>query len=142
MATLANEERADPFRDTGTVGAPSKIQDPQIREILRGAISIGASITQAASAAGIDASTFRRWRLKAEKDQEPYMTFFAELAMERDVATVKKLQIIDKAAQAGTWQAAAWWLERNFPDEYGQRTRHEVTGKDGSDLTVKLVWPD
>lgn len=140
--TLANEPREDPFRDEGLVGRPSKIVDPAVRETLRGAIALGASINQAASAAGIDASTFRRWRIRAEAEEEPYQTFFGELLMERDVATVRKLQIIDKAAQAGTWQAAAWWLERNFPDEYGQRTRHEVTGKDGTDLTVRLVWPD
>ncbi len=142
MATLANEPRADPFRDDGLVGAPSKIQDPQVREILRGAIALGSSINQAASAAGIDPSTFRRWRIKAEADKEPYLTFFNDLMMDRDRATIRKLRIIDNAAEAGTWQAAAWWLERNFPDEYGQRTRHEVTGKDGKDLVVKLVWPD
>lgn len=29
-------------------------------------------------------------------------------------------------AGAGGWQSAAWWLERRFPDRYGQRTRIDV----------------
>ena len=33
------------------------------------------------------------------------------------------------------WQAAAWWLERSFPDRYGRRDRNEVSG----DLTVGIT---
>jgi hypothetical protein len=34
------------------------------------------------------------------------------------------------------WRAAAWWLERRYPEEYG-RQRVEVTGKDGGAIIIK-----
>jgi hypothetical protein len=34
---------------------------------------------------------------------------------------------IAKAANDGTWQAAAWWLERRRPDDYSRRDRVDVT---------------
>jgi hypothetical protein len=33
---------------------------------------------------------------------------------------------VAKAAQDGTWQAAAWWLERRRPNDYGLRDRVDV----------------
>lgn len=37
------------------------------------------------------------------------------------------LSSVEKAASTGNWQAAAWFLERRFPDKYGKRdiVRHE-----------------
>lgn len=32
------------------------------------------------------------------------------------------LGVIAKAASSGNWQAAAWLLERRFPQNYGRRT--------------------
>ena len=37
--------------------------------------------------------------------------------------------------QRSQWQAAAWRLERRYPDRWG-RTRHEVTGADGGPVAV------
>jgi hypothetical protein len=37
---------------------------------------------------------------------------------------------IEKAASDNNWAAAAWKLERRYPDVYG-RTVQEHTGKDG-----------
>lgn len=142
MATLAHETRENPFDQDKKGGMPSKIQDAMVRRQLEGALLAGASINQAASVAGINPSTFRRWRLKAEAGEEPYATFFEDLHMARDRAILRRLSVIDAAAAAGTWQAAAWWLERNFPELYGQRSRHEVTGKDGESIVVELKWPD
>jgi hypothetical protein len=33
---------------------------------------------------------------------------------------------VARAATTGTWQAAAWWLERRHPDEYGRRERMDI----------------
>lgn len=55
-----------------------------------------------------------------------------------------KLQKIERASEE-TWTAAAWLLERRFPDEFG-RNRLEITGKDGepvqTESTVKIYLPD
>ena len=35
-------------------------------------------------------------------------------------------QQIMSAAKKGNWQAAAWLLERKYPDEFGRRERQEI----------------
>ena len=46
-------------------------------------------------------------------------------ALKRDEAEYKGalLTIIAKSAQERDWKAAAWLLERKYPDEYGRRER-------------------
>jgi hypothetical protein len=53
----------------------------------------------------------------------------------RDLATILK------AAQS-QWQAAAWRLERRFPEKYGRNDRLKVDAKiehDGASLLTKLA---
>ena len=105
------------------------------------ALGLGATIKQACSIAGVGYRTFLDWRHRSEEGEEPFATFFEELGMAADKAIMRKLAVIDQASQAGTWQAAAWWLERNFPDLYALRTRNEITGKGGEPVKVVLEWP-
>ena len=52
--------------------------------------------------------------------------FFGSDKKARSEARIMRLNNIKQAGQAGNWQADAWWLERNFPDEYGRRERRDV----------------
>ncbi len=52
--------------------------------------------------------------------------FFAADKKARSEARMSRLTIIEIAGQSGKWQAAAWWLERRYPDEYGQRLRQDI----------------
>ena len=38
------------------------------------------------------------------------------------------IQTITKAARDGTWQAAAWWLERVYPKEFAKPDRYRDEG--------------
>jgi len=53
-------------------------------------------------------------------------------------AEVTNLAIIQKAAHDGTWQAAAWWLERKHKADWS--TRVETTGADGSAVRVVVEY--
>jgi hypothetical protein len=53
-------------------------------------------------------------------------------------AEVTNLAIIQKAAHDGTWQAAAWWLERKLKADWS--TRIETTGADGSPVRVVVEY--
>ena len=60
-------------------------------------------------------------------------------------AAQRWLNFIEKAAEAGEWQAAAWKLERRYPDTYGRKTRIEKTGPGGGpeqvEHSVKVYLP-
>lgn len=66
-------------------------------------------------------------RIEAGHDAIPaeaaYATFWDDLKKSRADAIVRNVSQIQKAAQEGTWKAAAWWLERTVPDVYGKPTR-------------------
>lgn len=52
-------------------------------------------------------------------------------------AHARNVAVIQRAAQAGTWQAAAWFLERRYPEQYARRTL-EVSGPDKGPIPVQL----
>ena len=56
-------------------------------------------------------------------------------------AVVGWLAKIEQAANAGTWQAAAWKLERRYPRTYG-RSVQEVVGADDGPVQVRFYIPD
>lgn len=92
---------------------PIELDDAR-RGRLLAALESGATLRMAAAAAGVSEDTLSRWRktrpgLQAEMDQ-------AEAQ-----GAVKALEQIRAAAQGGAWQAAAWMLERRYPNEYGRR---------------------
>ena len=53
-------------------------------------------------------------------------------------AAVRNVSIIAKAAQEGTWQAAAWWLERRRKQDWA--LRHEFTGPDAGPLKIIVEY--
>lgn len=85
---------------------------PETVQKLTQAIELGATYELAASYAGISYTTFNDWN--QHKPQ------FAQAIKEAEGrAAVKWLAKIEAAA-AKSWQAAAWKLERRYPDKYGR----------------------
>ncbi len=107
---------------------PSKLTQ-EVQEKIMQAVQAGNYLDTAANYAGVDGSTMRRWVQKGEAPNapEPYRTFCTSLKSARAAAEVRSVALIQQAAGGGTWQAAAWYLERSYPDRWG-RTRIEVTG--------------
>jgi transposase len=97
------------------------------------AIELGATYEHAANYGGIAYDTFNEWRLKKAE-------FSDAVKSAEGRATVGWLAKIERAANEGTWQAAAWKLERRYPHDYGrtvQETQH--TGKDGAALEIRSI---
>jgi hypothetical protein len=55
---------------------------------------------------------------------------------------LRNIGIIQTAAQNGTWQAAAWYLERTNPKKWGRHDTVEVTGTDGGAIQVEVSVKD
>ena len=88
------------------------------RERILDALQKGVPRHTAATVAGIDRTTFWRWladdaSLRSDVEQ-------AEAAGE-----LALLENINEAAKVD-WRAAAWWLERRRPEDYGRHDRLAV----------------
>jgi transposase len=117
------------------LGRPTKCT-PEVRARVCEALSAGNTRSAAAEYAGIGETTFYRWM---SEDDPEHREFREAVKKAEAIAEVRNVAIISKAAQ-DTWQAAAWWLERRKPADWGRRDRvsvdAQVTGKDGGPLVV------
>ncbi|MFQ5592173.1 MAG: transposase [Phycisphaerae bacterium] len=134
---------------------PTKLT-PEVHAAIIEAIELGATYEHAAGYAGIDESTFYRWRNRGEaelarvgasprrsvrKSEEPFVEFRKALKKAVGVAAVRWLRVLEEAASGkrdGQWQAAAWKLERRHPRDYGRFDRHDVTS--GGE-PIHVPWP-
>jgi hypothetical protein len=91
------------------------------------AIAIGATYEIAALYAGISHDTFARWRKAGAtaKPGTPLANLHARLTEAEGRAAVGWLARIESEAANGDWKAAAWKLERRYPESYG-RTMQKI----------------
>jgi hypothetical protein len=105
---------------------------PAVQQRICDAIGIGATYELAAAYGGVAFETFRRWR-------EGNRAFCAAIESAEARAVVGWLAKIEKAASEGTWQAAAWKLERRYPADYGRTVQQvEHSGPAGQPLRFTL----
>ncbi|HXI16471.1 MAG TPA: hypothetical protein VNM48_08870 [Chloroflexota bacterium] len=112
------------------MAAKSKLT-PEAQTRICEAITMGAIYEHAAAYGGITYETFRVWR-----EKNPAFSLAVKDAEGR--AVVGWLAKIEQAATDGAWQAAAWKLERRYPQDYG-RTVQEHQGKDGGPIQTELA---
>src|SRR5580658_5839288 len=119
------------------IGRPTKLT-PDIQEKILTVIKLGAYRTAACDFAGISPETLRNWMRRGENEGEgPYVEFAAAIKQAEASACLKALGTI-RTAMESQWQAAAWFLERKRPKEWGKRERHELTGKDGGPIRTQV----
>jgi transposase len=117
-------------------------------EKLEQAILIGATYELAAKYAGISDKTFHTWRKKSETapDDSPLGQLRERLRQAEGKAAIGWLAKIEKAANEGNWTAAAWKLQKRYPEVY-DRSFHkhaftDATGERDGTLTLKVVYED
>jgi len=126
---------------SGDVGRHSKLT-PAVQDRIVSAIQAGNYLEVAAQYAGIDQSTLHRWIQKADDpNADPrYDEFRKAVENARAAAEVRNVTLIQQAANDGTWQAAAWYLERTSWQRWGRRTM--VSGEDGGPVKVEVSAKD
>jgi transposase len=103
-------------------------------------ISEGNYVEVACSAVGIGKTTFYRWLEAGDSAQSGiFRDFWNAIKKAEAEAETKYTGVIKDAANTGNWTAAAWWLERRYPERWGKRDRLEMTGKDGGPIETKAV---
>lgn len=104
---------------------------------------------------------------KLTKDEQKLLDFLESIKNAEQAAMQRNLKVIQDATEGGAviserefydkdgnvtqkyttyttpqWQPAAWYLERKAPQEFGNKTRHEHTGKDGKPVEVQFFLPE
>lgn len=92
---------------------PTKYNPETVKKIVD-AIRVGATHELAAAYAGINQDTLTNWKHR-------YSDFSDAIKEAEGAGAVGWLAKIEKAANDGNWQAAAWKLERRYPQQYGRR---------------------
>ena len=120
MTTVDSRRRRAPRPGEGR---PTKFT-PAVQTKILQHVRLGSPYEIACRAAGISWDCLRLWFKEGEQDDlqgriTPKSEFFAAVkAAEAETVAVWLAQM-EKAAQSGQWQAAAWRLERRFPQLFG-----------------------
>lgn len=115
-------------------GRPDRRFDDKVVKKVCDALIAGNTYTNAARLAGISKDALYRWRKEGEQAPEGCRAKEVYDRIEAACAEAehRNVMVIQKAAGSGkSWQAAAWFLERRNPAEYGRRERVEVGNADG-----------
>ena len=119
------------------IGRPSKLTDILVKEICE-YIATGNTFERACRLSNISESIFYDWKAKGEKEKQgKYLDFLEAIKKAGEKFKQTNIDIIQQAAKDGTWQAAAWLLERKHPEEFGRRDRVAIS----MDSTL-LKWAD
>lgn len=119
---------------------PTKLT-PELQQLIVQALSVGTTHKLACQYAGITETCFYAWLDKGRRSLPPYAEFAEAVKKTEGRAVVGWLAKIEAAASDGNWQAAAWKLERRYPQDYG-KTVHEHAGPNNGPMVVKVVYED
>lgn len=120
-------------------GRPTSLT-PALQSKVISAIKAGAYVETAAAFAGISKDTFYAWLRKGAKESpgQPYREFSDAVEEAQVFSELNDLRVIDQAAAKGQWQAAAWRLERKFPQRWGRRQEVDLGESTKESFTLWL----
>lgn len=112
---------------------------PQLQQQFCEALHSGLTYNGACDLVGLGRTTFYRWMDEDESTTQAQRDFRDAVKEARSKRDQKYVRVIEDAAANGTWQAAAWFLERTNRSEYGRNESVEITGKDGGPVKQQVV---
>lgn len=101
---------------------------PEIQKRILTAISTGNTRTTAAAYAGIGLSTLMLWLSKGRCQKSGQYVELLEAIEKAEADAITTSVALIRQAGRESWQAAAWWLERRYPDEWGRKERIQIEG--------------
>src|SRR5437868_3207503 len=114
-------------------GPKSKLEvDPTLEKRLCDALAKWNTIKTAAAVCGVSERSVHSWISK-------YPSFAAAIFRARGLAKTSLVAVIRKAAP-DDWRAAAWILERSWPNEYARTERIEQINEPANDRPLTIVY--
>ena len=71
-----------------------------------------------------------------------YSEFSEAVARARAEAEGAHIKNIRRAADNGTWQASAWFLERSFPKKWGKRSTLDIDAQGDEPIKFQISYGD
>ena len=99
------------FTGVYALGRPT-LCTSEVTERMEKALQAGAFVELAIKAAGVSKTTHYRWMREGEAGNPTYVEYYERCTAADSHAAIQALEVITRTAQTGTWQAAAWLLER------------------------------
>lgn len=131
-------------------GRPLKLTK-EVQENIVLMLKLGNYIEAAAPFAGVTKKSIYNWMergrreedrvnaakgRKIRKAEKPFVDFLHAVEKAMAESEIRDVQVLYSAAKKDPkW--AAWRLERKYPDRWGRKDKHEVTGKDGGPIEVE-----
>lgn len=123
-----------------------------VHDLIVDAIRLGNYQDYAANAAGITVTTFYNWMDRGKRERERlvnadekakpkeaiFLEFFEAVEKAKGLAIAQNVAVIQRAAATGTWQAAAWWLERTAQKTYGRKQQLEHSGNAENPIALSV----
>lgn len=115
-------------------GRPTLL-NPTRQAALLNAIEQGMPLKHAAAMAGMSYDTLNAWQKRGENESAPeqFRQFCQLLRHSQAVAMQVHLTSICDAAKRD-WRAAAWMLERRYPEDFARQQQLEHSGPNGTSL--------
>ena len=143
---------------------PTKLTHDVIEDICNW-LKLGYYQEDAATMAGISASTFYDWMKKGDEGQKAlesgtssslpaiqedgeveivdmYSEFSEAVKKARAEAEGAHIRNIRKAADNGVWQASAWFLERSHPKKWGKRSQLDLVAENDEPVQFEITYGD
>jgi transposase len=118
---------------------PTKLTPDTHKRIVQ-AIQLGATYELAAQYGGVAYNTFNEWMKAGEANKTGAFREFYDAVKEAEgKGAIGWLAKIEAAANDGSWQAAAWKLERRYPHEYGKTVVDQNTN---GEMVIRVRYVD
>ena len=156
MAT-AVEKKKPTAKPKSNAGRKTALLDVTKEQTLLDYIRIGTPVRKAVTASGIAEKTFYNWMSRGLAERERlsisltaksnptevvFLQFLQRVEQARAEAITKKVAVIAKSGNDGDWRAAAWWLERQVPEEFGKTEKFEIGGNNGDPIKIQVEMGD
>lgn len=135
-------------------GRPTELNDNTVEEILKN-IRGGIPIKTAVGIAGVTEKTYFNWmkrgsdeqyrRDKGEKPnpkEEGFLQFLQSATRAREEAKGAHIGVISNAGRQGDWRASAWWLSRQFRDEFGDNPPSNLQHITNNTLNISVTMAE
>jgi len=107
----------------------------ELQEQICRLISAGNYIKTACQASGISEQTYNNWKKWGEQRGKGEYSEFLEAVKKAEATAIAKNVTVIQLAARESWQAAAWWLERKYPRDWGRKEHMEPPTKTNAPVT-------